>query len=147
MKSIRLKTQPKHIFLPLVAAVIILIFSTCATKAPFLTSTVVPAARGAVTVTNDKNNNYVIKVKISNLAESGRLEQSNELYIVWMQTEDNTTKNMGQIISTSGFMSKELKATFETVTSVRPTKIFITTESDVNSQYPSGPVVLTTNSF
>ncbi|MDA3930484.1 MAG: hypothetical protein PF541_16160 [Prolixibacteraceae bacterium] len=53
---------------------IIFTFSSCATKAIFLQSAVVPAAEGSVSVKEDGNKNYVIKVKISNLADSQSLQ-------------------------------------------------------------------------
>ncbi len=129
-------------------ATAILIFSlvSCATKATFLTSNVVPAARGTVTVKNDKNDNYIIKVKVINLAEAERLQQASNTYVVWMETEENMARNLGAMKSSTGFMSKKLGASFQTVTSTKPTKIFITAETNGAIQYPSEPV-LTTESF
>jgi hypothetical protein len=64
-----------------------------------------------------------------------------------METDDNAVKNIGQINTSTGFLSKKLKASFETVTPVKPTKIFLTAEDDANVQYPGMQVVLTTNHF
>jgi hypothetical protein len=55
--------------------------------------------------------------------------------------------NMGKMKSTAGFFSKKLKATFETVTSLKPVKIFITAEDDPSRQYPGKEVALTTSTF
>jgi hypothetical protein len=44
-------------------------------------------------------------------------------------------------------MSNKLKASFETVSPVKPTKIFITAEDDPGVQYPGTQVVLTTQAF
>lgn len=138
----------KIIFLAAVATMMIFSFSSCATKTSFLTSSVVPAAQGDVKVKKDGNNNYVIKVQLSNLAEPVRLEPSKNTYVVWMETDDNITKNIGQVKSSTSLLSKHLKGSFETVSSFKPKKIFITAENDANIQYPAyNDIVLTTNNF
>jgi len=120
--------------------------SSCATKASFLTSTVAPAAQGTVAVKQDGNKNYVIKVELSNLAPSNRLTPPMNAYIVWMVATDNSTKNLGQLNTSKNFMSKDLNASFETVSGIKPVKIFITAENEVNAQYPeSSTLILTTD--
>ncbi len=120
---------------------------SCSQKVSFQTSTVVPAAEGSVKMKKDNNNNYGIKIFLANLAEPERLQPSKNSYVVWMETDDNATQNIGQINTSTGFMSSKLKASFETVSSVKPTKIFITAEDDPGVQYPGMQVVLTTESF
>ncbi|MBC7688394.1 MAG: hypothetical protein H7211_09460 [Aquabacterium sp.] len=135
------------ILLMATAAVLLFYFSSCARKISFQTSSVVPAAEGKVKLTKDDNNNYKIKITISNLAEPERLQPAKKTYVVWMQTADNGTKNIGQINSSTGFLSDKLKAAFETVTAFKPVKIFITAEDDASIQYPGMQVVLSTNNF
>ena len=148
MKPIKLNTLTKNILFAVFTAMLIFSCNSCATKAKFLTSSVVPAARGSVKVTKDKNNNYDIKIDIYNLSEPGRLDPPKHTYVVWMVTaQDNLTKNIGQIDTSTGFLSKKLKASFETVSSFKPTKIFITAEDEANTQYPGRQVVLSTNNF
>ena len=128
-------------------AAIFLLLGSCAKKVAFLTSSVVPAARGSVKVTKDNNSNYVLKIQLSNLAESSRLQPAKDSYVVWITADGATTKNMGQIKSGTHLMSKSLTAAFESVSSFKPTKVFITAEDDPATQYPSRLVVLTTDSF
>ncbi len=64
-----------------------------------------------------------------------------------METDENETKNMGQIQSSSGMLSKKLKADFKTVTAVKPTKIFLTAENSPNVEEPGRNVILTTRKF
>jgi hypothetical protein len=132
--------------LSVLTTIVILLMSACATKATFLTSNVVPAARGSVTVKDDKNENYVIKVKIYNLAEAERLQQASSTYVVWMETEQNMVRNLGQMRSSTKFLSKQLMASFETVSSQKPGKIFVTAENDPASQYPS-QIIMSTDRF
>jgi hypothetical protein len=147
MATIKLNTLTNKIFLGVFALLTLLSVDVSAKKVKFQNSSVVPAARGYVKITRDKNLNYSINISISNLAEVFRLEPSKLNYIVWMVTEDETTMNMGKINSTVGFFSKKLKATFENVTSLKPIQIFITAEDDPSRQYPGKQVVLSTNKF
>ena len=116
-------------------------FSACSKKVVFLPSSVVPAAEGYVQVKKDGNENYAITVKVSNLAEVDKMQPPKKTYVIWMETDRGLTRNIGQVVS-----SRNLNANFETVTSFRPVKIFLTAEDNENVQYP-GNVVLTTDRF
>ena len=137
----------KTLFVTLPALIIIISAFSCASKEAFLTSQTVPAARGSVSVNTDRNNNYVIKIHIKNLAEPERLQNAGNNYIVWLMSEDNITRNIGQIKSSTSFLSRKLDATFETVSSVKPSKIFITAEEEPEIQYPTSQVVISTGVF
>lgn len=147
MKTSSFKTLSKDAFLVTLIAIMAFSFSSCATRAHFEKSSVVPAAQGVVKVTKDKNNNYAIKIEITNLAEVDRLQPPRKTYIVWLVSNKEETQNIGQIESSSGTFSSKLKAKFETVTSYKPTKIFITAEDDTSILYPSTQVILTTDRF
>jgi hypothetical protein len=121
--------------------------SSCTKKIAFLTSSVVPAARGDVQVHKDKNMNYVIHVHISELAEISRLSPPRQSYVIWMVTDDDVTKNIGKINSKMGGMSKQLNASFETVSAFKPNKIFITAEDDASVQFPNSQIILSTDRF
>jgi len=121
--------------------------NSCAKKINFSKSSVVPGADGQVKIKKDKNKNYNINVNVANLAEPKDLTPARSTYVVWMVTGENDTKNMGQLKSSSGLLSKALKASISTVTPFQPKKIFITAENDANITYPQGETVLTTESF
>ena len=104
----------------------------------------VPAAEGKVKIKRDKNNNYVISLKVIRLAQPERLQPPKDHYVVWMETDQNGTKNIGKLESKSGFLSKTLKGTLVTVTPFKPIRFFITAEDNATVQYPSGPMVLST---
>ena len=125
----------------------LLLLTSCAHKISFQNSSVVPAARGDVKVKKDNNHNYVISISLANLAEVNRLQPPKNTYVVWMVTDDQLTKNIGQIKSSTGRFSSSLKASFKTVSSFKPSKIFITAEDDGDIQYPASQVVLSTNNF
>ncbi|RTY75524.1 hypothetical protein EKL96_06680 [Flavobacterium sp. LS1R10] len=125
----------------------LLSISSCGKNIAFQNSIVVPVANGSVNVTKDSNKNYLIKIKISDLAEVNRLQPSKNVYVVWMETDGDIVRNIGQIKSDSGFLSSKLRATFETVTAYKPSKIFITAEDDGDIQYPGMQMILSTNKF
>lgn len=146
MKKIKYTTA-HFLVLTVTAASLLFFVSSCSRKISFQTSTVVPAAQGTVKVTKDENKNYKIRISLTNLAEPERLQPSKNTYVVWMEADNNSTKNIGQINSSTGFLSSQLKASFETVSSFKPVKIFITAENDANIQYPGTQVVLSTTNF
>ncbi len=137
----------KVLFSCLVFALIVTLSSCSTIKASFLNSAVVPAAIGDVKVKKDANDNYSIKIEIENLADPQRLQPAKQAYLVWLEMDKSTVKNIGQIKTSGSLLSSKLRASFETVSAFKPIKIFITAEDDLNVQYPLGIVVLTTNYF
>ena len=123
---------------------IVMLQSCDTTKYIFSISPIVPAAEGSVKVKKDKNSNYNIDLDVKNLAEPKRLSPAKETYIVWMETEQNGSKNIGQLKISSGVLSNTLSSSLKTVATFKPTGFFITAENDANIQYPDGQTVLTT---
>jgi len=131
----------------LLIILLMLSFSSCSRKLVFATSVVVPAAEGTVSIRKDRNKNYSIKVQISDLAEVSRLQGSKLTYVVWMVSGNDKTENLGQLKSSRTFLTNQLKATLNTVSSSNPGKVFITSENDGGTQYPIGQIILSTSSF
>lgn len=147
MKAIQSNTFTRGIYAVVIILLSTLLLQSCSRKVSFQTSQVVPAAEGSVKVKKDNNNNYKIDLKLVRLADPKRLSPSKEMYVVWMKTERNGTKNIGRLETSSGFLSKTLKSSLETVTSFKPTQVFITAEDNASVQYPAGQVVLATGNF
>jgi hypothetical protein len=147
MRLASINSSAKRFLFSVVAALLMFSFTSCAKKMAFMASSIVPAAQGTVKVKTDNNKNYAIQIEIDNLADPGRLTPPREIYVVWMETGQETAKNLGQIKTSSSMFSKNLKASFETVSSVKPIKIFITAENDPNVQNPDWEVVLSTARF
>lgn len=147
MKRITFKNILKKIFLSILVTMTVISFTSCAKKVAFQNSTIVPAARGDVKIKKDDNKNYSIKIELVNLAEVNRIEPPKSAYVVWMETDDASVKNIGQIKSNSNFLSSKLKASFETVTPFKPSKIFITAEDNANVQYPGMQLIMETGNF
>jgi hypothetical protein len=64
-----------------------------------------------------------------------------------MVTDRDMTKNIGQLNSSVSFFSKRLTGSLNTVSSIKPTKIFITAENDPSTQNPDMQVILSTDRF
>ncbi|MEI7582893.1 hypothetical protein [Runella sp.] len=142
-----MKTILKNNILTVLTLLVLLSLASCSKKINFLTSPVVPAARGYVNINHDRNKNYVIQIHLFDLAEVQRLQPSKQTYVIWMVTDQDITKNIGQIKSSTGILSRQLKASFESVSSFKPTKLFITAEDDPSTQSPGTQVVLSTDNF
>ena len=144
MKLNLLKAKP--LLLCAITFLMIFAISSCAQKIRFNNSSVVPAAEGTVKIKKDNNKNYSIDIDVIHLADPKRLSPSKELYVVWMETDNTMAKNIGLIKSSSSILSSTLRGAINTVSSVKPTKIFITAEDNADVQSP-GEVILTTSSF
>ncbi len=136
----------KLILLP-AAVVLLVILNSCAKKITFPGSTVVPAAEAVAKIKQDKNKNYAIEIDVKHLAKPDKLSPERKFYIVWMATESNGNKNLGQIKSSGSLLSSTLKGSLKAVTSFKPTELFITAEDDADIQWPGSFVVLRSESI
>jgi hypothetical protein len=121
--------------------------ASCAQRVSFQRSNVVPAADGHVRVKQDNNDNYNIRVKIRDLASINRVDSAKETYVVWMETRQGATENLGQLVSSRGLLSGQRTASLETVSSFQPIRVFVTAEYGRNVQYPGKEVIMTTDTF
>lgn len=140
METTKMNDTAKKLYIGIFALMMLISFQSCATKTTFLTSSVVPAAEGKIIINQNKNNNYVIKMKISNLAEIERLQPSKTGYVVRMEADQAHIRNIGRVTS-----SNFLNVSLETTATLKPTRIFITAKENENVQYPGPMVVLTTD--
>ena len=138
------KKNKNHVILLMTAILltIVIAMTSCTKKIYFLTSAVVPAAQGSVTVKNDKNNNYAVQMEISNLASIERIQPASNSYVVWIESDAGNARNVGKVVS-----SNKLNVSFQTLSSFKPVKVFITAEENEQTQYPGSVIVLTTNRF
>jgi hypothetical protein len=127
----------------LITAFVMITFSSCSKKMIFSNSSVVPAAVGTVKIKTDNNKNNVIEVNVDNLAPASKLSPPRETYVVWMVTENNETKNLGQLIIDTNFLSSSLKGSLKTISAYKPDYIFITAEDEGDVEYPGMKVLST----
>jgi hypothetical protein len=121
----------------------IFVFSACsASKVVFPVSTVLPAAEAKVKVNTDKNNNYTIELEVKNMATPDRLTPARNAYVVWVETAQSGTKNLGQLS-----INKKLMGSLKTVTPFRPTRVVITAEDNPGTTYPGMHIILQSEYF
>lgn len=142
MKTLKFLVNHKKIALLLAILSFIFIPLACSKKITFENSKIVPAARGEVIVKKDNNENYNIELKLSNLAEPSRLTPPRSTYVVWLESEDNSPQNIGQIVGTNN-----LNVKFKTVSASKPKRIYITAEDSADVQYPGNMRILETSLF
>ncbi len=146
-----MKTQShrtgKNFFSGILMLSVMFLIASCSSTESFLNSSVVPAATGKVKVKQDGNKNYVIKVQIDDLADVERLQSSKDTYVLWMETDRGNNENLGQLKSSTSFLSKQHVASLETVTSYKPVRFFVTAENGKDVRYPDSVEILETRTF
>lgn len=154
MTAGKINNLSKKIFLGALATIMIFFFYSCARKAAATSKTetttpvVIPENKGQVQIKRDANSNYVIQINLRELEEVTKIEPtSKKAYIVWVNADNQMTKNLGQINSNSGWLSDKSKASFEAVSEFKPTKIFITEEDNATVKTPGAKVIWSTNNF
>lgn len=113
--------------------IVIFLLTSCATTTKFPVSNAAPAAEITATKKQDKNKNYVIEVVAKNLASADRIDSSKKNYNVWLVTENNGTKNAGQLTNKN---AKTAKLAIVTPYTVK--EVFITAEDQGDYSYPVG---------
>lgn len=121
------------------------VLSSCAKKIVMANTGIAPAAKAYAKVKKGKNNNYNIQVMATHLAPSKNLNPPKKTYVIWMVTDNNGTKNIGQFQSGTSLLSKTLKGSIKTVTPFKPVDFFITAEDDAAINYPGNMIILKSN--
>ncbi len=145
MKTIKIDNRSARFFSVGILLLVAFMLPSCARKMSFQTSNVVPAAEGSVKVKKNKNKNYDINLSVIRLADPSRLDPPKKAYIVWMNTAENGTKEVGQLKTSSSLLSKTMKSSLKTSVPFQPTSFFITAEDDADMHSPLGEVILRTN--
>ena len=117
----------------LLFSAVALLFVSCGSTLQFPISNVTPGAEITANVKKDANMNYAIEVIAKNLASAERLSPPKSNYVVWIVTDGNGTKNIGQLYTKNG-----KKSTLKTATAFKPNEMFITAEDQGIITYPSG---------
>ena len=142
--KLNLPAKLSHI---LIIGTLIFSLASCSKTVRFNNSVVVPGVDGKISLSKDNNKNNKIEMTVSNLADPGRLTPPKKTYVVWMQTKSDGVKNLGQLVSETGYFSDARKATFRSVTPFQPVLFFVTAEDDASVSSPGTQTVLTTDKF
>ena len=126
---------------------ITLTLSSCSKTLRFNISPVLPSAVGTVKLSTDDNKNRTMTLNIKNLVEPQRLTPPKKIYVVWMQTKNDGTRNLGSLVGSEGYFSSTRTATFSSVITGEPLRFFVTAEESAQVSGPGPVTVLTTSSL
>lgn len=98
-------------------------------------------------ITRDAAGNYVINLVIVNLEPVKLMKPVKEGYVVWMTNDAGVPSNIGTIEGANTWTTRKDKTKFVAPSAVKPTKVFITAETDLNTQTPGKQVVWSTGNF
>lgn len=127
--------------------VMVLFVCSCARKAMFTRSVVMPSASGQVKMKKDNNDNYRVTVTIKDMTKPENLTPPKKNYLVWAQTKKGEVVNLGLINTSRSILARGYKASLTAVSNVKPQRIFVTAEEQPNVPGPSTTVILTTEDF
>lgn len=114
----------------------IFFITSCGTTTKFPVSPLAPAADITAITKLDENNNKVITIKAKNLASPDRIDPNANAYVIWIETQYNEVRNLGQLQNKNAD-----KAELSTVTPYDIDQIFITVETQGNVLQPTGAEV------
>jgi hypothetical protein len=121
--------------------------SSCSKTLRFNISPVLPSAVGTVKLSTDDNKNRTMTLNIKNLVDPQRLTPPKKIYVVWMQTKNDGTRNLGSLVGSEGYFSSTRTATFSSVITGEPLRFFVTAEESAQVSGPGPVTVLTTSSL
>lgn len=98
-------------------------------------------------IKRDAAGNFVIQLVIVNLEAVKLMKPVKEGYVVWMVNETGATSNIGNIEGANTWAARKDKTRFEATSAVKPSKVFITAETDLKAQTPGKQVVWSTGNF
>jgi hypothetical protein len=114
----------------------------CAQKVDFQARPMVPASDVTAKVTRDRNENAKINLDIDHLAQPQSLVPPRALYVVWAETPQGRTINLGRLK-----VNDNRSAKFEGVTPLEKFRLLITAEDQADALVPSRQIVLATEMF
>jgi hypothetical protein len=120
-------------FKTLTILALVFVLSSCGTTVKFPVSNVTPAADITVNKQYDKNGNCRISITAKNLAAVDRLTPPKSAYVVWIVSETNEVRNIGQLKNKNAQTAK-----LETLAPSKFSEIFITAEDRADVTYPAG---------
>ncbi len=98
-------------------------------------------------IKRDAAGNYVIQLLLKDLQPVKLMKPAKEGYVVWMVNETNVTSNIGTIEGANTWTDKKDKVNFEATSAIKPVKLFITAETNLQADKPGTQVVWTTRNF
>lgn len=128
----------------IITFLILVLLTACAPqRMTFMDSPYVPAADAKATVSRDRNDNAVIEVEVRYMADPLKLQPPQAIYIVWAQTPQGKSFNLGQLQ-----VGGDRKGKLRTTTTLDEFRLIITAEPQTAaSSLTPGPQIITTTDY
>ena len=97
----------------------------------------IPAAKGNVRITPEKDGSQKVKLEVEHIAQPQTLDPQATTYVVWLKTPQGPPMNAGVL-----HVSDKLKGEFETRTPFKEFEMFVTPEQRPDAQTPRQKQVL-----
>jgi len=107
-------------------------------KVTMTASSSVPAAKGTVYMSHDRNKNSAIYMKVEHLAHPSALTPPQSAYVVWIQESGRDAENQGEL-----HIGNDLNGEFKAVSPHKQFSVFVTAELGPQVHSPTGDAVLT----
>lgn len=98
----------------------------------------VPSAKGMVYVTQDRNKNTNVDMKVRYLARPSALTPAGIAFVVWIQRNGRAAEDQGEL-----HVGNDLAGEFTTVSPYKGFTIFVTAEQSPQAPSPTGDSLLT----
>ena len=100
-----------------------------------------PAAQGMVKFAKTDNGNTSINLMVKYMAEPQKLQPHASVYVAWVRLDKaSPAQNIGALK-----VNDHRKGTLKTVTPLREFELFVTAETDSQTQVPTGQRLIWTN--
>jgi hypothetical protein len=124
--------------MPLLLAIALVWPLTGGRKVVMTASPSVPAAKGTVYMSHDRNKNSAIDMKVEHLAHPSALTPPQSAYVVWIQESGHDAENQGEL-----HIGNDLNGEFKTVSPHKQFSVFVTAEQGPQVHSPTGDALLT----
>ena len=131
----------------ILAAIWVMVMSSCGGTADLLTASFIPATRAYVKVKQDRHDRYVIQVVLHHLIQQPEKQSARQTYVVWMVSECDGIYNLGALKVSSFLSPSAFKTTFRPGRYEKPVRIYITVEDDPDIIFPENGIVYSTSRF
>lgn len=116
-----------------ISCIALLILASCSNTANFTVTNAAPETEIKAKTRVDEDNNKVLTINAKNLDSPESIDSSSRAYVVWIKTDENELRNLGELHS-----NNEETATFKAETRYEFSEILITAESRANVSEPTG---------
>lgn len=119
---------------------LLLAIAGCAERVAVAPTPTLPAAMGQAKVSRDSSGNSKVSLNVEHVAPPQNLQPPKSVYVVWVETPEKQTFNLGQLK-----ISKDRKGSISGITPFKTFRLVVTAEDFPTVTTPSSQEVLRTD--